>query len=524
MPPSDRLSPWLAFALRLTLSLGAGYLLALFIHRSMRDSRSSLAPSDSKKREAMKRMLNHLLESYKRAGRKGPVRVPALNRWEEMLLSDVVFPHQIEDEFKDMGGLRTVKEQMYEAIVLPLTKPQLFAKLQSGSKLVKVPTGVLLYGPPGTGKTMTARALAKSTQATFINVRPSMLQQTYYGESQKVVRAVFSLAHKFAPSIIFVDECDTLFRRRGGGEFAEHEVSNSIKAEWMALWDGLISSAQQTVDEQSLSSNSTASSRSSSSTSPVDALAISTPIPTPTPPPLPPPVVVLACTNRPFDLDDAFMRRLPRSFFFPLPNADERRAVLRILLRNERLSPKLKLDRLVQLTEGYSSSDIKELCQTAAMIPIRAVIKQDKDTMEELKQMMGEEEEEEEEKESSPEPSDSIASPPPPPSSSSTAASSSPSSSAPRPLRWSDFMLAYRSIRPTACGSMLQMLEFERKQRAAQPMLNLTTQELDEDERDEEDEENEDVTAHASRADTVQSPPSVGSQPLSDDDDDELYK
>lgn len=127
----------------------------------------------------------------------------------------------------DIGGLDSVISDLRESVIYPLVYPSLFA---SQSKLLGAPKGVLLYGLPGCGKTMLAKALAKESGATFINIAASALTNKWYGESNKLVAGLFSLARKVQPSIIFIDEIDSFLRERSRGD---HEVTGMMKAEFM---------------------------------------------------------------------------------------------------------------------------------------------------------------------------------------------------------------------------------------------------------------------------------------------------
>jgi hypothetical protein len=127
----------------------------------------------------------------------------------------------------DIGGLDPIISSLRESIIYPLLYPNLFS---STSSLLSAPKGVLLFGPPGCGKTMLAKALAKESGATFINIAASVLTNKWYGESNKLVAGLFSLARKTQPSIIFIDEIDSFLRERTKGD---HEVTGMMKAEFM---------------------------------------------------------------------------------------------------------------------------------------------------------------------------------------------------------------------------------------------------------------------------------------------------
>lgn len=127
----------------------------------------------------------------------------------------------------DIGGLESIIEEIKEAVIYPLTMPHIYS--HAGS-LLSAPSGVLLFGPPGCGKTMLAKAVAHESGASFINLHISTLTEKWYGDSNKIVRAVFSLARKMQPAIIFIDEIDALLGTRRSGE---HEASGMVKAEYV---------------------------------------------------------------------------------------------------------------------------------------------------------------------------------------------------------------------------------------------------------------------------------------------------
>ena len=127
----------------------------------------------------------------------------------------------------DIGGLDPIVSSLRESVIFPLQYPNLFT---SSSSLLGAPKGVLLFGPPGCGKTMLAKALAKESGATFINIAASVLTNKWYGESNKLVAGLFGLARKTQPSIIFIDEIDSFLRERTKGD---HEVTGMMKAEFM---------------------------------------------------------------------------------------------------------------------------------------------------------------------------------------------------------------------------------------------------------------------------------------------------
>ncbi|KAM0919700.1 hypothetical protein ACQ4PT_008007 [Festuca glaucescens] len=261
--------------------------------------------------------------------RKSLKDISTENEFEKRLLADVIPPDEIGVTFEDIGALESVKETLKELVMLPLQRPELFTRGQ----LMKPCKGILLFGPPGTGKTMLAKAVATEAGANFINISMSSISSKWFGEGEKYVKAVFSLASKISPSVIFVDEVDGMLGRRENP--GEHEAMRKMKNEFMVNWDGL-----RTKDKER--------------------------------------VLVLAATNRPFDLDEAVIRRLPRRLMVNLPDASNRKKILSVILAKEDLADDLELEAIVNLTKGYSGSDLKNLCVTAAHLPIREILEKEK--------------------------------------------------------------------------------------------------------------------------------------------------
>ncbi|KAM0858854.1 hypothetical protein ACQ4PT_047575 [Festuca glaucescens] len=276
-------------------------------------------------RESSKKALQHKKEIAKRLGRPLISTTP----YEDVIACDVINPDEIDVEFDSVGGLDEVKQALYELVILPLRRPELFAY----GKLLSPQKGVLLYGPPGTGKTMLAKAIAKESGAVFINIRISNLMSKWFGDAQKLVSAVFSLAHKLQPAIIFIDEVDSFLGQR---RTTDHEAMTNMKTEFMSLWDGF------TTDQNAR-------------------------------------VMVLAATNRPSELDEAILRRFTQIFEIGVPVRSERSKILQVVLKGENVQPNIDYDYIASLCDGFTGSDILELCKQAAFYPIREILSSEKD-------------------------------------------------------------------------------------------------------------------------------------------------
>ncbi|KAI9442941.1 ATPase [Lactarius indigo] len=244
----------------------------------------------------------------------------------ERIASEIIHPDKIEVRLTDIGGLEDIISSLRESVIISLLNPDLF---RSSSTLLTAPKGVLLHGPPGCGKTMLAKALAKESGATFINIAPSVLTNKWFGEPNKLVAGLFSLARKMQPCIIFIDEIDSLLRERSQHD---HEANAMMKAEFMTLWDGLLSGSDR--------------------------------------------ILILGATNRIEDIDPAFLRRMPKRFPLSLPDAAQREKILRLLLRDVRLVPNFPMRALVEHSDGMSGSDLRELCRNAATLPLGELVRQ----------------------------------------------------------------------------------------------------------------------------------------------------
>ncbi|KAH7923865.1 AAA-domain-containing protein [Leucogyrophana mollusca] len=251
---------------------------------------------------------------------------PDLDQHEQRLLSCIVDTTSLSTTFSQVHLPSHTIDSVRTIVSLPLLHPAAF---QQGILKEHGMTGCLLFGPPGTGKTLVVRALAKEAGCRMMMVSPSDVMDMYVGEGEKLVKAVFSLARRLSPCVVFLDEIDALFgarmsARESGGAFAHRGVIT----EFMQEMDGLKTSKDDRV-------------------------------------------IVIGATNRPFDLDDAVLRRLPRRLLVDLPGEKEREEILKILLRDENLSSDMDLKALAKQTESFSGSDLKHLCVSAALDAVK---------------------------------------------------------------------------------------------------------------------------------------------------------
>jgi transitional endoplasmic reticulum ATPase len=221
-----------------------------------------------------------------------------------------------------VGGLDAVKQSLKESVEWPINQPQIFTEMG-----IEPPKGILLYGPPGCGKTLLARAVATESEANFISVKGPEIFSKWVGESEKAIREIFRKARMAAPTVIFLDEVDSLIPRRGSG-YGDSGVTERVISQLLTEMDGL--EALQNV-------------------------------------------VVIAATNRPDILDPALLRpgRFDRLIYVPAPDDDSRLEILKIHVKGIPLSDDVNLEGLVKSTKGYSGADIKALCGEAALTAVR---------------------------------------------------------------------------------------------------------------------------------------------------------
>ncbi|XP_026192525.1 26S proteasome regulatory subunit 8 homolog B [Cyclospora cayetanensis] len=224
--------------------------------------------------------------------------------------------------YEMVGGLDQQVKEVKEVIELPIKHPELFESLG-----ISQPKGVLLYGPPGTGKTLLARAVAHHTECTFIRVSGGELVQKYIGEGSRMVRELFVMARQHAPSIIFMDEIDSIGSQRTEGEHGDSEVQRTMM-ELLNQLDGFESTKN---------------------------------------------IKVIMCTNRIDILDEALLRpgRIDRKIEFPNPNLEARTEILKIHSRKMNLMRGIDLKKIAQETNGASGAEAKAVCTEAGMFALR---------------------------------------------------------------------------------------------------------------------------------------------------------
>lgn len=225
--------------------------------------------------------------------------------------------------YEDIGGLTDEIKKVREMIELPLRHPEIFEKLG-----IEAPKGVLLYGPPGTGKTLLAKAVANESNAHFISISGPEIMSKFYGESEARLREIFKEAREKAPSIIFVDEIDSIAPKR---EEVTGEVERRVVSQMLSLMDGLEARGK---------------------------------------------VIVISATNRPNAIDPALRRpgRFDREIEIKVPDKKGRRDILSIHTRNMPLSAEVKLEKVAAISHGYVGADLEYLCKEAAMKCLRRLL------------------------------------------------------------------------------------------------------------------------------------------------------
>ncbi|GAB1604871.1 26S proteasome regulatory subunit 6A-B [Argonauta hians] len=232
------------------------------------------------------------------------------------------------DQCSDIGGLDQQIQELFEAVVLPITHKERFEALG-----IQPPKGVLLYGPPGTGKTLLARACAAQTKSTFLKLAGPQLVQMFIGDGAKLVRDAFALAKEKSPAIIFIDELDAIGTKRFDSEKAGDREVQRTMLELLNQMDGFMPTSQ---------------------------------------------IKVIAATNRVDILDPALLRsgRLDRKIEFPHPNEEARARILQIHSRKMNVCSEVNYEELARCTDDFNGAQLKAVCVEAGMIALRREAKE----------------------------------------------------------------------------------------------------------------------------------------------------
>lgn len=240
-----------------------------------------------------------------------------LTSHETMVASALVEPDESK-MFSAIGGHTSIKKELTLHVVVPMKNSQVFYSNES----LKPPSGILLSGPPGTGKTLLATSLASECGIPFISIKPSLVEQKYFGESEKLVKAIFSFAKKIQPCIIFIDEIDSMLRNRS--EF-EQSATYSVKTQFLQEMDR--------IENENMK------------------------------------IIVVAATNNPQSLDKALYRRLPRSYIVDKPDLEARSDILKRVTQKEQppVTPE-DIEWIATKTDGLSGSDLKDVYKASASL------------------------------------------------------------------------------------------------------------------------------------------------------------
>ncbi|KAK1238538.1 hypothetical protein MKX07_004114 [Trichoderma sp. CBMAI-0711] len=244
---------------------------------------------------------------------------PKLNEYEKRIASGQVNRENLRITFADVHAPTETISALKLLTSLSLLRPDAFSYGVLAQDKIN---GCLLYGPPGTGKTMLAKAVAKESGANMLEISGASINDKWVGESEKLIRAVFTLAKKLTPCVVFIDEADSLLASRS--MFTNRASHREHINQFLKEWDGM--------EETN--------------------------------------AFIMVATNRPFDLDDAVLRRLPRKIHVDLPLEKDRLAILKLLLKGETLDESVSLDEYAQRTPYYSGSDLKNMCVAAAMAAV----------------------------------------------------------------------------------------------------------------------------------------------------------
>ena len=234
-------------------------------------------------------------------------------------IDSMIIKEKPDVKWEDVADLEEAKQALRESVILPLLRPDLFTGARRPWK------GVLLFGPPGCGKTLIAKAVANEAGCTFFNADAASLVSKWLGESERLVKNLFTSARKEQPAIVFMDEVDALTAERGADQVGGER---RLKTQFLIEMDGMKSKKGDHI-------------------------------------------VVLGATNRPWDLDAAFRRRFERRILVPIPEFEARVRIFEIHTKGIDLAPDVDFNFLGEKTEGYAGSDIALICREASLQPIR---------------------------------------------------------------------------------------------------------------------------------------------------------
>jgi len=235
-------------------------------------------------------------------------------------IKNTIIEDNLNIKFDDISGLNKAKQIIKEAIFIPKLIPEFFMGLREPWK------ALLFFGPPGTGKTLLAKAISTEMKGTFFNAKASSFASKWVGESEKLVKILFEMARENSPSVIFIDEIDSIARKRGTDTQTYYTKTLN---ELLCQMDGL-----------ELNNN----------------------------------VLVVAATNRPDDLDEAILRRFQKAVYIPLPDKIARKKMFELFLKNNEYEKNINFDKLATITEGYNGSDIYNLCKESSYVTLRNLI------------------------------------------------------------------------------------------------------------------------------------------------------
>ncbi|XP_070165621.1 fidgetin-like protein 1 isoform X2 [Polyergus mexicanus] len=224
--------------------------------------------------------------------------------------------------WNDIAGLEYIKKIVKEVVVFPMLRPDIFTGLR------RPPKGILLFGPPGTGKTLIGKCIASQSKSTFFSISASSLTSKWIGDGEKMVRALFAVAKVHQPSVVFIDEIDSLLTQRSE---TEHESSRRLKTEFLVQLDGATTSEDDRI-------------------------------------------LIVGATNRPQELDEAARRRLVKRLYVPLPELEARKQIINNLLTSVQHNlNEADIVKIAEKSAGYSGADMTNLCKEASMEPIRSI-------------------------------------------------------------------------------------------------------------------------------------------------------